>query len=458
VNDLPDGWEWTTLGDIAEVVGGVTKDSKKQADPSLLEVPYLRVANVQRGYLDLQEVTTIRAPESTFQKLRLLPGDILFNEGGDRDKLGRGWVWEGQVPDCIHQNHVFRARIRPDKYDPKFISMYGNSLGRKWFEDNGKQTVNLASISLSTLKALPVPQIPFYTQQRIVAGIEEQFSRIDAGDMALSRARQGLRRMRASTIQAAVTGNLAPQDPNEGTGADTLATVQITRRGKSRRNVTPLATSLPPLPPSWAEAPWASIGYSQNGRAFPSTDYGATGVRLLRPGNLYGSGKVGWTSANTRWLPERYAEDFPGYLVHPGEIVMNLTAQSLKDEFLGRVCMTPPQEEPILLNQRIARLTPVGMNTRFVFYVFKSRIFRRFVDQLNTGSLIQHMFTSQLDQFILPIPPREEQDRIARKIDEIIIFFDYIEDAIIKADKRAPALRAAILEAAFSGRLTMEGA
>jgi type I restriction enzyme, S subunit len=92
------------------------------------------------------------------------------------------------------------------------------------------------------------------------------------------------------------------------------------------------------------------------------------------------------------------------------------------------------------------------------FYVFKSRIFRRFVDQLNTGSLIQHMFTSQLDQFILPIPPREEQDRIARKIDEIIIFFDYIEDAIIKADKRAPALRAAILEAAFSGRLTMEGA
>jgi type I restriction enzyme, S subunit len=173
---------------------------------------------------------------------------------------------------------------------------------------------------------------------------------------------------------------------------------------------------------------------------------------------LYGSGKVGWTSANTRWLPERYAEDFPGYLVHPGEIVMNLTAQSLKDEFLGRVCMTPPQEEPILLNQRIARLTPVGMNTRFVFYVFKSRIFRRFVDQLNTGSLIQHMFTSQLDQFILPIPPREEQDRIARKIDEIIIFFDYIEDAIIKADKRAPALRAAILEAAFSGRLTMEGA
>jgi hypothetical protein len=169
---------------------------------------------VQRGYLDLKEITTIRVPKATLQKLRLLPGDILFNEGGDRDKLGRGWVWEGQVPDCIHQNHVFRARVRLDEYDPKFMSMYGNSLGRKWFEDHGKQTVNLASISLSTLKTLPVPLIPLYEQQKIVAAIEEQFSRVDAGAAALARARQNLKLMRDACYAEAVAGlsdNLIPR-------------------------------------------------------------------------------------------------------------------------------------------------------------------------------------------------------------------------------------------------------
>lgn len=88
----PRAKEWATLGEIAEVVGGVTKDSKRQGDQTFVEVPYLRVANVQRGYLDLSEITTIRVSPERASVLRLEPGDILFNEGGDRDKLGRGWV------------------------------------------------------------------------------------------------------------------------------------------------------------------------------------------------------------------------------------------------------------------------------------------------------------------------------------------------------------------------------
>lgn len=149
--------EWTTLGDIAEIKGGVTKDSKKQDDPDMVEVPYLRVANVQRGHLVLDEVTRIKVPPKKAKDLELLPNDILFNEGGDRDKLGRGWIWEGQVPGCIHQNHVFRARLKVDDVDPRFISTHGNTWGQRWFEKNGKQTTNLASINLTTLKSFPVP-------------------------------------------------------------------------------------------------------------------------------------------------------------------------------------------------------------------------------------------------------------------------------------------------------------
>ena len=68
-------------------------------------VPYLRVANVQRGYLDIREIKKIDALETDIDALRFRIGDVLFNEGGDRDKLGRGWIWQGELPECIHQDH-----------------------------------------------------------------------------------------------------------------------------------------------------------------------------------------------------------------------------------------------------------------------------------------------------------------------------------------------------------------
>jgi type I restriction enzyme, S subunit len=147
---LPEGWVWARLSDLGEVIGGVTVDKKrKPVDP--IEVPYLRVANVQRGYLDLSEVKTIRVERSVANKLGLKSNDILFNEGGDRDKIGRGWVWQAELPVCIHQNHVFRVRPHREGINPFFVSYYANEIGRTFFIEKGTQTTNLASISLSKI-------------------------------------------------------------------------------------------------------------------------------------------------------------------------------------------------------------------------------------------------------------------------------------------------------------------
>ncbi|MFI6241239.1 restriction endonuclease subunit S [Micromonospora sp. NPDC050795] len=191
--EIPASWTWATLGEIAEVVGGVTKDSKRQADPSYVEVPYLRVANVQRGYLDLSNVSTIRVPEPRAAALRLQHGDVLLNEGGDRDKLGRGWIWEGQIQECIHQNHVFRARVEGGVLAPKLLALFANSFGQGWFQQNGLQSVNLASISLTAIKNFPVPVPPLAEQQRIVAVLEAVLLRLDAGvaNLGASSARLG---------------------------------------------------------------------------------------------------------------------------------------------------------------------------------------------------------------------------------------------------------------------------
>jgi len=172
---LSEGWCWARLDALASIKGGITVDRKRQ-DPTARPVPYLRVANVQRGYLDLEEIKSIDAPEAEIEELRLMPGDILFNEGGDRDKLGRGWIWEGQLPECIHQNHVFRARLFGLGLSAKLISWWGNTFGKDYFLREGKQTTNLASINMTKLSAFPIPIPPSAEQCRIVAEVDRRLS------------------------------------------------------------------------------------------------------------------------------------------------------------------------------------------------------------------------------------------------------------------------------------------
>lgn len=101
------------LGSCAEVAGGVTL-GRNAAGATAIELPYLRVANVQDGFLDLSEIKTIRIYKSELERYVLKRGDVLMNEGGDFDKLGRGCVWEEQIQNCLHQNRVFRVRSQTD--------------------------------------------------------------------------------------------------------------------------------------------------------------------------------------------------------------------------------------------------------------------------------------------------------------------------------------------------------
>ncbi|MEU1916891.1 restriction endonuclease subunit S [Streptomyces massasporeus] len=204
---LADGWSWQTLEEVADVAGGVTKDAKKQSDPSYVEVPYLRVANVQRARLDLENVTTLCVPPAKIEALRLLKGDVLMNEGGDRDKLARGWVWDGQIEECIHQNHVFRARPR-ETMRSEWLAWCANTYGARWAQRHGKQSVNLASISLKVIKTMPIPVPPLPEQDERLAQIHEAVSRsrrlVEEVEIGLARAD----RLRRSLLIAAFSGRM----------------------------------------------------------------------------------------------------------------------------------------------------------------------------------------------------------------------------------------------------------
>ena len=171
INDLPSPpWPEVPLGALAEIAGGITL-GRTVSNQGAIEVPYLRVANVQDGYLDLSEVKTITILRSEMDRYFLKPGDVLMNEGGDFDKLGRGTVWEGQIPDCTHQNHVFRVRCDISRLRPWFLSLISQSeIGKRYFVRSSKQTTNLATINSSQIRAFRVP-IPSLAEQDSIISI-----------------------------------------------------------------------------------------------------------------------------------------------------------------------------------------------------------------------------------------------------------------------------------------------
>ena len=211
---LPEGWCWTTVDQIGRVGSGITKGGTKR-EAVRRAVPYLRVANVQRGFLDLSAVKTIPASEDEVHRYSLARGDVLFNEGGDRDKLGRGCVWRDEIPDCLHQNHVFRVRLSHRGCSPEFLSHYGNSMGREWFFRRATQSVNLASINQTALRSLPVPLAPLREQDEVVRRLADALGALERARTAIGSHLDRAGDLRRSILKRAFEGRLVRQDPDD---------------------------------------------------------------------------------------------------------------------------------------------------------------------------------------------------------------------------------------------------
>lgn len=167
---LPVEWEVSELANISTIQKGIAKGRKIKPDTKTTWVPYMRVANVQDGYLDLETVKDIEVPVHEVSKYLLRKGDILLTEGGDADKLGRGTIWMNEIENCVHQNHIFAVRTDKKKLLPKILTEFTRSWqGRKYFMFSSKQSTNLASINSTQLKKLPVPLPPLPEQQKIAA-------------------------------------------------------------------------------------------------------------------------------------------------------------------------------------------------------------------------------------------------------------------------------------------------
>ena len=166
---VPEHWQIVPLKDCAFVQTGVAK-GRKLGDSRTVTVPYLRVANVQDGYLDLSEIKHIRIRESEIERYSLQPGDVVLTEGGDFDKLGRGFIWRGQIPNCIHQNHIFAVRTNREILLPEYLAYIVQSdYGKSYFLTVAHRTTHLACINTTKLRAFPTLIPELNEQEHIVS-------------------------------------------------------------------------------------------------------------------------------------------------------------------------------------------------------------------------------------------------------------------------------------------------
>ena len=168
IPEAPIRWAVFPLKTTCTIQSGITL-GKNYAGHVLREYPYLRVANVQAGRVNLAIVKTVMVPELEAKRSFLQPGDVLMTEGGDADKLGRGCVWDAPIEGCLHQNHVFAVRPDLAVLSPKFLAaLLGTPYAKAYFEATAKQTTNLASTNKTKIGQFPILLPDLDEQNKIV--------------------------------------------------------------------------------------------------------------------------------------------------------------------------------------------------------------------------------------------------------------------------------------------------
>ena len=483
LENIPPSWQWSTLSEIAAIKGGLTKGKKRKETDKLLTVPYLRVANVQRGFLDLEEIRYIQATEDELNQLKLISGDILFTEGGDRDKLGRGWIWVEEIEECIHQNHVFRARLYLQKLPPKLISFYSNSFGQKYFLGAGKQTTNLASINLTKLSNLPIPLPPLNEQHRIVAKIEALTDRSRNARAALDAIPAMLEQFRQSVLAAAFRGDLTAdwrsQNPDVEPVETLLERIRTERRarweaaelekmkakGKVPKNdkwkekygehSVFIDPHLAWIPETWtfitldelAKDTSNALAIGPFGSNLKVVDYCDKGVPLVFVREIRAE-KFG--GIETKFVSPNKADELKSHSVLSGDLLVTKMGDPPGDTSVY------PANRPLgIITADCIKLSPEPelSSSTFLKYWLRTRFIKNRILEETKGVAQQKLSLKRFRKIIIPLPPLKEQEIILTSLERYFQLSKSVLKETTQLNQEITQLDQSILAKAFRGQL-----
>ncbi|MBA3249096.1 MAG: restriction endonuclease subunit S [Geodermatophilaceae bacterium] len=439
MTELPRGWERARLADVAEVRLGRQRSPKNATGDRMR--PYLRAANVKWGGLDLSDVNEMAFTEAESETYELRPGDLLLGEAsGSPSEVGKPGQYKGEIDGCCFQNTLLRVRV-PDALLPDFYEHYFREQALNGRFAAGSRGVGIHHLGAAALSDWPVPIPPTAEQERIVAAIEEAFSKLDAGEAGLRTVRQRLKRMREAVLAAAVTGRLVPQDPTDTPATKLLADLGVRDLG---------AAELEVLPDGWS---WAALD-SLNDPARPIC-YG-----ILKPGANTPDGvpyvevrslRTGRIDPVT--LPRSHSDiekAFARSRLQPGDITIAIRGTT------GRVAIVPPALVGGNVSRDCARLAVIGVNPHYVQLYLRGPIAQRFFAARVRGVAVKGINIGDLRRLPVALPPKDEQTRIVAEVDRQLSFIEACERAVDVGLARSAALRRSVLKSAFEGRLVQQ--
>ncbi|MGE3595797.1 MAG: restriction endonuclease subunit S [Dehalococcoidia bacterium] len=397
-------WKKRRLDAVAQVRTGIAKGSKQAADP--VELPYLRVANVQAGALDLEEIKTISVDRTQVGRYSLRPGDVLMTEGGDFDKLGRGTIWTGQIDPCLHQNHVFSVRCDQSKVIPEWISWVSSShYGRRYFLLCSKQSTNLASINSSQLKAFPLP-LPTLAQQKVIAEI-----------------------IRSAESRVATVDRLIDQKRTFKRGL-----MQQLLTGQKRF-------------PEFRDRPWKMSGLEDH--VEPVTRKNASGATLV----LTASGEHGLVDQRRYFNRNVAGADLSKYfLLRKGEFAYNRSA--MNGYPYGATKRLDAHREGVLSTLYLCfSISDSKLDSDFLKHVFESGVLNRQLRPIvRVGARAHGLLNVTDDDFLsisIPYPQFDEQKRIAGVLNDL----DRELDLLAAQREQVEMYKRSLLSRLLSGEL-----
>jgi type I restriction enzyme S subunit len=208
--DLPTSWVWARVRELANVRGGIQKQPKRA--PISNTYPYLRVANVQRGSLNLSEMHDFELFDDELATYRLEAGDLLVVEGnGSPNEIGRAALWHGEISDCVHQNHIIR--VRPVGMSSAFLELFWNSpVAAQEIASLAVTSAGLYSLSTKKIGDVPIPVPPLEEQYEIAQRVHELLGVADVLVERIGKALKSVSRSSEAILAKAFRGELAATD------------------------------------------------------------------------------------------------------------------------------------------------------------------------------------------------------------------------------------------------------
>lgn len=464
-DDLPRGWAWTTLGEIASVQLGKML-SPKAFDDGLAQLPYLRNENVRWGTIDFADVKQMGFKTSELEKYSVRPGDLLVCEGGEP---GRCAIYRGDLGAYMYQKALHRVRTYPDAVLPELIQFcfqhytYSQTMLPRMSE------TTIQHLPLEKMLAVRLPLPPLAEQRRIVAAIEQQFTRLDAGVAALRRAQTALKRYRAAVLKAAVEGRLTDDwrrtHPDAEPALTLLARILAARRARWEADLrakgkdpartrypepaAPDTTSLPALPDGWCWATVDQIGEIQGGiQKQPSRTPKDHAYPYLRVANVL-RGRLDLREIEHM---ELFGSELETLRLQPGDLLI-VEGNGSRSE-IGRSAMWRGEIEDCVHQNHIIRVRARGVLPRYLDYFWNSPDgSNRVIHVAASTSGLYTLSIGKISKLPVPLPPLTEQQAIVAEVERRLSVVAELEAAVAANLARAERLRQAILREAFAGRL-----